>query len=122
LKKRSFLEEARRIRNYLWFISSIAQFTQVGVQQIGLKNTALAAWHTHPSYSPDLAPSDSYLFLTVKEKLELIQLADEDQFFECWQEILRCLDQDELNGIFQAWVWRVQEVSQAKAMETMSDE
>jgi hypothetical protein len=33
-----------------------------------------------PPYSPDLAPSDSYLFSTVKEKLERIQLADENQF------------------------------------------
>jgi hypothetical protein len=32
----------------------------------------------HPPYSPDLAPSDFYLFLTVKEKLERIHLADED--------------------------------------------
>jgi hypothetical protein len=47
----------------------------------------------HPHYSPDLASSDFYLFPTVKEKLEWIQLADEDQFFECLQEILRGLDQ-----------------------------
>jgi hypothetical protein len=48
----------------------------------------------------------------VKEKLERIQVADEDQFVECLQEILRGIDQDELNGVFQAWLWRVQEVSQ----------
>jgi histone-lysine N-methyltransferase SETMAR len=35
---------------------------------------------SHPPYSSDLAPSDLYLFPTVKEKLERIQLADEDQF------------------------------------------
>jgi hypothetical protein len=34
----------------------------------------------HPSYSPDLAPSDFYLFPTVKAKLEWIQVADNDQF------------------------------------------
>jgi histone-lysine N-methyltransferase SETMAR len=34
-----------------------------------------------PPYSPDLAPSDLHLFPTVKQKLEGIQLADEDQFF-----------------------------------------
>jgi hypothetical protein len=55
----------------------------------------------HPPYSSDLAPSDFYLFPTVKEKLERIQLADEDQFFECLQEVLRDLDQQELNTIFQ---------------------
>jgi histone-lysine N-methyltransferase SETMAR len=66
----------------------------------------------HPPYSPDLALNDFYLFPTVKEKLERIQAADEDQFCECLQEILRGIDQQELNGVFQAWVRRVQEVSQ----------
>jgi hypothetical protein len=32
----------------------------------------------HQLYSPDLASSDFYLFPIVKEKLEQIQLADED--------------------------------------------
>jgi DNA-binding transcriptional regulator YbjK len=53
------------------------------------------------------------MFPTVKEKLEKIQLADEDQFFECLQEFLRDLDQQELNSVFQAWMQRVQEVSQS---------
>jgi hypothetical protein len=52
------------------------------------------------------------VFLTVKEKLKRIQLADEDQFFEWLQEVLRGLDQQELNTVFQAWVLRVQEVSE----------
>jgi histone-lysine N-methyltransferase SETMAR len=33
-----------------------------------------------PPYSPNLAPDDFYLFPTVKEKLEQIQLAHENQF------------------------------------------
>jgi hypothetical protein len=59
------------------------------------------------SYSPGLASSNFYLFLTVKEKLEQIQLADEDQFFEYLQEILRDLNQQELNSVLQVWVRRV---------------
>jgi hypothetical protein len=46
------------------------------------------------------------------KKLEQIQVADEDQCFECLQEILNVIDQEELNDIFQAWLWRAQEVSQ----------
>jgi histone-lysine N-methyltransferase SETMAR len=65
-----------------------------------------------PPYSPDLVPSDFYLFPTVKERLERIQLADEDQFFESLQEILNDLDHEELNTVFRAWVRRVQEVSE----------
>jgi hypothetical protein len=52
-------------------------------------------------YSPDLASSDFYLFATVKAKFERIQLADEDQFFECLQGVLSGLDQQELNNVLQ---------------------
>jgi hypothetical protein len=55
-----------------------------------------------PPYSSDLACSDFYLFLTVKEKFEHIHVVDEDQFFESLQEILREIDQEELNSVFQA--------------------
>jgi hypothetical protein len=56
----------------------------------------------HSPYSLDLAFSDFYLFPTVNEKLERIQLADEDQFFECLQEVLRGIDLENLNTVFQA--------------------
>jgi hypothetical protein len=32
------------------------------------------------------------------------------------------IDQQELNSVFQAWMWRVQEVNQGKAIETTSDD
>jgi hypothetical protein len=65
-----------------------------------------------PPDSPGLATSDFYLFPTVKEKFERIQVSDEDQFFESLQAIFRGIDQEELNRAFQAWVRRVQEISQ----------
>jgi hypothetical protein len=40
-------------------------------------------------------------------------VTDEDQFFEFLQESLRCIDQEELNGVFQAWTQRIQKVSKA---------
>jgi hypothetical protein len=58
-----------------------------------------------------LALSDFYLFLTIKEKLERIQVADMAQFFESLQEILRYIDQEELTGVFQACMKQVQEVN-----------
>jgi hypothetical protein len=39
----------------------------------------------HPFYSLNLASSDFYLLPTLKEKLERIQVADEDRLFECLQ-------------------------------------
>jgi hypothetical protein len=48
----------------------------------------------------------------VKEKLERTQVADEDQFFQSLQAILKDINREELNGVFQAWVRRVQEISE----------
>jgi hypothetical protein len=47
-----------------------------------------------------------------EKKLERIQVADEDQFFESLQEILRNIHHEELNSVFQVWIGRGQEVSQ----------
>jgi hypothetical protein len=66
----------------------------------------------YPPYSSDIASGDFYLFRTVNEKLERIQLADDDHHFECLQGVLRRMDLEELNAIFQAWVSRAQEVSE----------
>jgi histone-lysine N-methyltransferase SETMAR len=46
----------------------------------------------HPPYSPDLASIDFYLFPTVKEKLEQIQLADETSFLSACK------------GFWEAWI------------------
>jgi hypothetical protein len=62
--------------------------------------------------SPDLASSDFYLFPTVKEKLERTQVADEDEIFELLRAILRRIDREELNRVFQSEVWGVQEASE----------
>jgi hypothetical protein len=65
-----------------------------------------------PSFSPGLALTDFYLFPTVKGRLERTQVADEDQFFESLQGVLRGIDQEELNRVLQDWVRRAQEVSE----------
>jgi hypothetical protein len=98
------------MKDDIWFISTIALFIQVGFQQIGLKNTIFSACHAHRIHLiwPLVTPT---CFLQSK-KLERIQLADEDQCFECLQEVLSGLDQQELNTVFQALVHRVQEVNE----------
>jgi hypothetical protein len=67
----------------------------------------------HPLYWSNLPSSDFYLFPTVKEKLERIQVRQEDQSFECLQEIVRDINHDELNGVFRAWMQLIQEISQS---------
>jgi hypothetical protein len=63
-------------------------------------------------YSSDLAPSDFYLFPTVKEKLQHIAMRDQDQIFEYSIEILAGLDHTELNRVFHGWKERAQQVSE----------
>jgi hypothetical protein len=58
----------------------------------------------HPLYSPNLSQSDFYLFLTLKQKLENIQMVDGDDPFERLQEILMKMAHEELNRVFQTWV------------------
>jgi hypothetical protein len=65
-----------------------------------------------PPYSPDLAPSDFYLFGTVKNRLEQIQASDADDFFEQLQEILSSISVEELERVFAAWIDRVRQVSE----------
>jgi hypothetical protein len=79
-------------------MSTIALFTQVGANKLAGKHGI----HRIPDqpYLPHLAISCLCLFSTVKEKLEWIHLADEDQFFECLQGVFSGLDQRELNRVF----------------------
>jgi hypothetical protein len=39
-------------------------------------------------------------------------VADEDEFLKSLQAVLKAIDQEELNRVFQAWVRRVQKVSE----------
>jgi hypothetical protein len=66
---------------------------------------------SHPPYSPDLAPSDFYLFGTVKNQLEHIQLSEHDDFFEKLYEILQSIPKEELARVFTAWRERVRQVA-----------
>jgi hypothetical protein len=68
---------------------------------------ACTACYTHRPYLPDLATSDFYFFPAVKENSKGFRWLTRTM-----QEILKCIDQKELNGIFHAWVRGVQEISQ----------
>jgi hypothetical protein len=66
----------------------------------------------HPPYSPDLAPSDFYLFPTIKEKLKDIQMVDEEDLFYRLQELLNGISCKELDKVFGTWINRLMIVSQ----------
>jgi histone-lysine N-methyltransferase SETMAR len=58
----------------------------------------------HPSYSPDLAPSDFFLFRHVKYVLEGAEFPSEETLLAAIQRILSDLTYDTLRTIFAKWV------------------
>jgi hypothetical protein len=53
-----------------------------------------------PVYSPNLAPSDFYLFTTVKDPLERIHAVDGGDLFEQLLEMVQVIPVDELERVF----------------------
>jgi hypothetical protein len=64
-----------------------------------------------PPYLPDLAPSDSYSFSTVKEKLKYIEMVDEEDLFYRLEELLNEVPIHELRKVFTAWIKRLIDVN-----------
>jgi hypothetical protein len=66
----------------------------------------------NPPYSPDLAPSDFYLFPTIKERPTNIQVVDEEDLFCQWRELLNTIPVRELRKAFDTWIKRLAAVTQ----------
>jgi hypothetical protein len=105
-----FLAKGHRMKNDWWFLSTIALFTQVGVQQIGSKNMAFTACQTN---------SIHLIWLLVTCTCFLPSKKDSNGFTWLTRSIFwvpandfPTLDQQEFNAVFQAWVHRVDEVSE----------
>jgi hypothetical protein len=60
-----------------------------------------------PPYSPDICPSDFFLFGWLKGKLQLKQFPDVDQLFEGIDEIFSSLSADMIKGVFRNWIHRL---------------
>ena len=54
----------------------------------------------HPKYSPDLAPSDFYLFGKIKDKLEEIIFENDEELKERVVEEFQSISKDELKSVF----------------------
>jgi hypothetical protein len=76
------------------------------MEQNGMESMA------HPPYSPDLAPSDFFLFQFVKKRLDQFECDDPDDLLEAITEILGSRQADDLHRVFQKWVGRVRVVAE----------
>jgi histone-lysine N-methyltransferase SETMAR len=61
----------------------------------------------HPPYSPDLAPSDFYLFGKVKDMLKGQEFKSSEEILEAIITILRGITRDELDRVFANWERRL---------------
>jgi histone-lysine N-methyltransferase SETMAR len=58
----------------------------------------------HRPYSPDICPSDFFLFGWFKGKLQQRQLTDADQLFIALDEILSSISVDPIEDVFRNWI------------------
>jgi histone-lysine N-methyltransferase SETMAR len=61
----------------------------------------------HPPYSPDLAPSDFYLFRYVKRCLACLSFEDADQLLAAVDGILEGVENATLQAVFLKWMDRL---------------
>jgi hypothetical protein len=64
----------------------------------------------HPPYSPDLAPSDFYLFGNMKQRLVKCHGTTKEELFQNVNEILESISEDELVHVFLNWMTKLGQV------------
>jgi hypothetical protein len=70
-----------------------------------LKNISSCFPRPPPPHSPDLAPADFFLFLTLKRELVGLILSLEE-FKTKWEGVIRTLTKDDFTTAFQRWLER----------------
>ncbi len=61
----------------------------------------------HPTYLPDLAPADFFLFRKVKEALAGITL-DQESLKNAWEGVIRTITADDFATAFRRWFERAE--------------
>ena len=65
----------------------------------------------HPPYSPDIAPSDSFLFGYAKTKLRGHYFESIDELIEAIIQIFHGISEEKKREVFEAWIKRCQYVA-----------
>ena len=65
----------------------------------------------HPTYSPDIAPSDFYLFGDMKRKLQGKSFDDPQDLKESILKIISKISPEILNNVFKEWLKRCRSLS-----------
>jgi len=60
----------------------------------------------HPAYSPDLAPSDFFLFQNIEEILKRRHFDDTDDISSSTTAVLKAISQNQFQNCFEGWTRR----------------
>ena len=84
-----------------------ASITKEKVRSLG------ASLLAHPPYSPDLAPSDFFLFGLVKKRMEGVHVDGAAGIFEAISGITHTIHKEMLVSVFDEWKRRLKDVSES---------
>ena len=101
----------KKIQYYLHLDNSHVHNSKVSQEKI-TKIGFLRA--PHPAYSPDVAPSDFYLFGYVKNRLERQEFRSPDELLEAVIEIIEQIPKETKIRVFKEWMVRCQKVIDSK--------
>jgi hypothetical protein len=65
----------------------------------------------HPPYSPDLAPSDFFLFGDVKKRLKVMAFPSYEELLNAIGEVVTSIESETLTAVFEHWMERLGRVS-----------
>lgn len=92
-------------RNFIIHIDNATPRRSLASKNFASKN--ILKFCPHPAFSPDLAPSDFYLFGKVKHLLQGKEFESEEELFEAIIEILNDISKDELLSVMDQWERRL---------------
>jgi hypothetical protein len=92
-------------RNLIVYADNARPHTATMTSQLMEQNSMQRA--LHPAHSPDLAPSDFYLFGYGKQLLSGCQFADQDSLLQAVSGILLGTEKITLESVFHNWMERL---------------
>ena len=104
------LDLSKKIRTngyYLHMDNARPHLVPNKLRELGLKRLE------HPPYSPDIAPSDFFLFGYLKDQLQGYEFEDEEQLFDKVSEILYAIPKATLESVYNEWMERLFRVIEA---------
>ena len=101
-----YAQDAKRNKKlfYLHF-DNAPSHRKTGVSEFCKKNKLFIL--PHPPYSPDLAPSDFFLFGYIKEKCEGVEFTSPDELIEFIENIFSQISSDVFERVFLNWEERL---------------